>query len=161
MKGRKRTPTQIKLVRGNPGKRKINKNEPKGQPIYPDPSKDLKYAETKALWKKYAPVAFRMGVLTENSEHTWSVTWEAYDDYLKAREDVYKNGITLETTGANNSVVQKANPAIKMMENAWRRHVHGLSLFGFNPMDQGKVTVDKPEEEEDPLLAWELHRRGK
>lgn len=34
--GRKNTPTQLKVLNGNPGKRPLNQNEPKPKPVMPE-----------------------------------------------------------------------------------------------------------------------------
>src|SRR5438477_525461 len=65
MRGRKPSPTQLKLVRGNPGKRPIRAaGEPKPGHTLPEAPVHLS-ARAKAAWGQIAPILSRMGVLTE------------------------------------------------------------------------------------------------
>ena len=64
MAGRKPKPTAVKKLEGNPGKRKLNKNEPvpaKGMPECPD----WLLPEAKAEWERLCEKLSDMGVLTE------------------------------------------------------------------------------------------------
>lgn len=63
-RGRKPTPTDIKLAKGNPGKRKLNASEPRpgsSLPLAPD---DLTQGERK-IWQERARVDSPLGVLTD------------------------------------------------------------------------------------------------
>jgi phage terminase small subunit len=64
MGGRKPLPTALKLVSGNAGKRKLNKEEPKptGKPVKPAFVK----GRAAKLWEKYAKIGFW---LTEADSH--------------------------------------------------------------------------------------------
>lgn len=64
MAGRKPKPTAIKELEGNPGKRILNKKEPKpekGMPVCPE----WLLPEAKAEWKRLSDKLNQMGVLTE------------------------------------------------------------------------------------------------
>src|SRR5262245_35297650 len=61
--GRRPKPTALKLLQGNPGKRKLNQHEPK------PPQGDVKPPESTskaalAVWAEMAPIALAMGTLT-------------------------------------------------------------------------------------------------
>ncbi|SPO68124.1 protein of unknown function [Pseudomonas sp. JV241A] len=64
MAGRRPTPTELKLVRGNPGKRPINKNEPKPAKRIPSAPGHLS-SEGQVAWGRLTVLLDRMGVLTE------------------------------------------------------------------------------------------------
>ena len=64
MAGRKPKPTAMKNLEGNPGKRKLNKDEPvpaKGMPGCPE----WLMPEAKEEWYRLAELMNQMGVLTE------------------------------------------------------------------------------------------------
>ena len=67
MRGRKPTPTALKIAKGNPGKRPLNKNEPK-----PKASKGVAPSwlmdTAKTVWKRLAPGMLKDGRLTVESE---------------------------------------------------------------------------------------------
>ena len=87
-------PTALKLLQGNPGKRRLNAWEPKpcdGVPRCPD----WLDAEAKACWKRIVPQLKAMGVLTlidadalTNYCDTWS-RWKRAVLFLKEKGDVY------------------------------------------------------------------------
>lgn len=70
MRGRKPTPTHLKLVKGNPGKRKINAKEP----VPPGQVRRPAFLEGRAaeLWDEYAPALVALKVLTPVDAHTFA-----------------------------------------------------------------------------------------
>ncbi len=62
MVGRKPKPTALKLIRGNPGKRPLNNNEP--MPIGDVNKPAFVKGKAAQLWIQYAPELERLGVLT-------------------------------------------------------------------------------------------------
>lgn len=71
MRGRKPTPTHLKILRGNPGKRPLPKNEiqPGGDVVMP---RFLKGRAAK-VWGEYAPELIRLKVLTSIDVHTFAI----------------------------------------------------------------------------------------
>ena len=63
-RGRKPTPTALKVLEGNPGKRKLNDNEPRPEKKAPSCPKWLE-PEAKKEWRRLAKKMEQMGVLTE------------------------------------------------------------------------------------------------
>ncbi len=61
MVGRQRTPTALKVVKGNPGKRPLPENEPDPRGEVKKPA-FVKYRATR-FWKQFAPELERLGVL--------------------------------------------------------------------------------------------------
>ncbi len=64
MRGRKPQPNKIKILKGNPGKRPLNKNEPQPDIVLSECPKWLK-GEARAEWKRITPVLYKVGLLTE------------------------------------------------------------------------------------------------
>ena len=63
MRGRPRTPTALKIVRGNPGKRALPKNEPK--PTVGAKVPGWLTVRGRKEWERLGPMLERNGVLTE------------------------------------------------------------------------------------------------
>jgi phage terminase small subunit len=64
MRGRKPTPTALKLVAGNPGKRPLNRHEPKPVTAIPTcPAHLMPTAKTE--WKRLARYLHDLGVISE------------------------------------------------------------------------------------------------
>ena len=64
MRGRKPKPTALKLLEGNPGKRRINGSEPKPPASRPTCPAHLS-PSAKAEWKRLAEALNRIGLLTQ------------------------------------------------------------------------------------------------
>lgn len=62
MRGRRPKPTALKILQGNPGKRRLNMEEPKpeGEVVKPTWVKE----RAARIWKVEAPIVQRMGLLT-------------------------------------------------------------------------------------------------
>ena len=94
MAGRKPKPTAIKELEGNPGKRKLNKKEPKpekGMPVCPE----WLLPEAKAEWKRLCEKLNQMGVLTEVDMAAFAVYCQSYARWKEAQEHIDSGGSTL------------------------------------------------------------------
>lgn len=71
------TPTALKILRGNPGKRALPKHEPKtsGEAVKPKTLSEAKdhslEARASLVWDEYAPRYITMGTLTREDEPTF------------------------------------------------------------------------------------------
>lgn len=150
MAGRRPTPTELKLVRGNPGKRAINKKEP--QPARRIPSTPAHLTcEGQVAWGRLTVLLDRMGVLTEADGFALERLCDCYAEILALRETVDAQGRTYETTSTQGELVLKANPAVAMLADVDRRFKSYLVEFGLTPAARSKVQVKTNDDEEDPL----------
>jgi P27 family predicted phage terminase small subunit len=87
MSGPRPTPTYLKLLRGNPGKRAVNKGEPQPErPLaVPEPPAYLG-AYGAEEWRRVAPEMFRLGLLTVVDLHVFAAYCLAYESWRAARE---------------------------------------------------------------------------
>lgn len=150
MAGRRPTPTELKLVRGNPGKRAINKNEPKPARRIPSAPVHLTN-EAQVAWGRLTVLLDRMGVLTEADGFALERLCDCYAEILALRELVDLQGRTYETTSTQGELVLKANPAVAMLADVDRRFKSYLVEFGLTPAARSKVQVKDNDDEEDPL----------
>ncbi|WP_188036009.1 phage terminase small subunit P27 family [Pseudomonas sp. EZ-C24] len=150
MAGRRPTPTELKLVRGNPGKRAINKNEPKPARRIPSAPAHLTN-EAQVAWGRLTVLLDRMGVLTEADGFALERLCDCYAEILALREIVDAQGRTYETTSTQGELVLKANPAVAMLADVDRRFKSYLVEFGLTPAARSKVQVKQNDDEEDPL----------
>ena len=149
-------PTALKLVEGNPGKRAINKQEPKpkvGVPKCPSHIPGI----AKSLWKELAPLLSNMGVLTEADRRALELVCSTYAEYREADQNIRKNGLTYETTGMSGDSIIKSNPAVAMRSDAAKRYLTLIKEFGLTPSSRAGIKVET-KNEEDPLEAF-LNRK--
>ena len=64
MRGRRPKPTSLKLIEGNPGKRPLDRNEPRPSPGVPTCPAHLN-PSAKAEWKRLARQMLTLGMITD------------------------------------------------------------------------------------------------
>lgn len=153
MAGRRPTPTELKLVRGNPGKRPINKSEP--QPARRIPSApDHLSSDGQVAWGRLTVLLDRMGVLTEADGFALERLCDCYAEILALRDVIDAQGRTYETTSTQGELVLKANPAVTMLADVDRRFKSYLVEFGLTPAARSKVQVKDDEPKEDQFAEF-------
>lgn len=154
MAGRRPKPTVLKLVTGNPGKRAINKKEPKPKRVIPSCPAHLSDAG-KVAWGKLTVLLDRMGVLTEADTHALERLCDCYADILVCRELLVRDGWTYTTLTAQGDTLIKGNPAANQLRAADAQFKSYLIEFGLTPSARSKVHSNKDDEEKaDPLASY-------
>ena len=156
-RGRRPLPTAVKSLRGNPGKRPLNANEPEavaGDPVMPA---GLSEAAQQEFQRMLAHLR-GMAVSTPVDATALAVYAVTYDIWMQAVQDINKNGIQIEDPimGRQGSLEQndviaykkKKNPAVQIAFEAKKTIKSYLSEFGGTPASRGKLHVDKPEEKD-------------
>lgn len=164
MSGPPKTPTHLRLVRGNPSKRPINKNEPqppKGVPPVPKHfDKQGKY-----WFKRMAEELDAIGVISQLDARALELLVEAYTEYRHHCETLDREGYTYavysdddDDEGKEREIrMIKPHPAAMMKADAWKRLRAMLAEFGMTPSSRSKVSKDKPDD--DDLLSQFLNSR--
>lgn len=151
MAGRRPKPTVLKLVEGNPGKRKINKAEPKPKREVPSCPAHLSDAG-KVAWGRLSVLLDRMGVLTEADSAALERLCDCYSDILICRESLKADGWTYKTMDAQGNTLIKGNPAATQLRAADSQFKSYLIEFGLTPAARSKVQVkDDGDQKQDPL----------
>ncbi len=140
-------PTVLKLLTGNPGKRRIRRNEPK-------PAKARKGSrrcpawlppEGKREWKRVVPELERLGLLTKVDDASLEGYCLAYARALEAGKHVKQSGLTVMTD--KGFVLQ--NPAVSIERNAWNQVKQFAAEFGLTPAARGRMEMpDLPKEKD-------------
>lgn len=161
MAGRRPKPTHLKVVSGNPGKRALNKREPKPQKVIPSCPEHLS-TESKVAWGRLVTMLDRMGVLTEADALALERLCDCYAEILDCRRLIERDGRTYSSVstgkkeGDEPAVLVKANPAVAMLADADRRFKGYLVEFGLTPAARSKVEVKggDGDKQEDPLQEF-------
>lgn len=148
MAGRRPKPTHLKVVTGNPGKRKLNDKEPSPAREIPSPPEHL--TTGKSSLGKLTMLLDGMGILTVADTLALERLCDIYADILQLRLTIADEGRTY-TVQTDGGFLIKANPAVAMLADADRRFKSYLVEFGLTPAARTKVKVDGGEKEEDPL----------
>lgn len=155
-RGRKPKPTKLKLIEGNPGKRPLNKNEPKPVPIAPKCPRWLS-KEAKKEWKRIAPILERLGLLTELDMANLAEYCRAYAQLVEADQFLQKHGQTYQIPkrdeeGKVIGLCVQQWPQVSIARRAAEEIRVISSLFGLSPSDRSRIHVavtgeDDPMEE--------------
>ncbi len=80
-------PTHLKIIKGNPGRRPLNENEPQPAPVFTLPSPPS-WMDTyaKAEWKRMGAILVRIGVLTAADLTAFSAYCSAYARWRRCEE---------------------------------------------------------------------------
>jgi P27 family predicted phage terminase small subunit len=154
--GRKRKPTQLRLVEGNAGHRPIPESPKAPERDLPDPPRFLhKFAREE--WKRIANDLYDMGVLSFIDRAGFAGYCQAYARWRQAEEAIMavqkanKSDPTFsllaKTTGGN--VIQ--HPLVSTANAAMRDMARLAAEFGLTP--SGRAGLEsKRGQSEDPLL---------
>ena len=98
MMGRPPTPTSLKILSGNPGKRPLNKDEPHlklAKPRCPEHLDEVAQRE----WKRVVRILMRMRVLTEADQVMLGIWCQTYSTMIDAQEKLKQAGTLYKSKG--------------------------------------------------------------
>jgi len=132
-------PTRIKQLRGNPGKRPLNANEPYL------PRTLLKCprgasANVRRHWKRFAILLHNVGVLTEAEGPIVVALCEEWSTYLKARAHLARHGLVVLSAGGS----YKPSPYIGISNAAMANILKMFGELGMTPAARTRVRVADP-----------------
>ncbi len=134
--GRKPQPTALKVLRGNPGKRRLNENEPKHVPLEEACPDELTNPVARAEWQRIAPHLIRVGQVTAVDRSTLMGYCQKYGAWLvqelKAQQDPSYQAVNV----ANRCFVLMLRAAVEL---------------GITPSSRSRVTVAPVQQ---PTSKW-------
>ncbi len=96
MRGPKPKPTRLKVLRGNPGRRKLNDREPQIEPSIPDPPDWLK-GRVRAKWDEVCERLGGLGILTRVDADVLTLYCRTWVRWQQAEEGIDEEGILTTT----------------------------------------------------------------
>ena len=133
-RGRKPTPTAIKELEGNPGKRKLNKKEPRPARKAPACPKWLE-TEAKKEWRRLAKKMEALGVLTEIDMAAFAGYCQAYARWKGAEERITDRGLVIRTPSGYPQQV----PYISIAQQYLRLMNQFAEQFGLTPAARSRI----------------------
>lgn len=148
-RGRKPKPTALKVLEGNPGRRKLNDREPV------PPKGDVKcpawlMPEAKKEWKRLAPSLEAMGVLTMADLTAFSGYCQAFARWKEAEEFITQHGSIFKTPSG---YVQQV-PQVSIAQQNLKIMQSFCTEFGLTPATRARIIAagGGPEDSaEDPM----------
>jgi P27 family predicted phage terminase small subunit len=159
MRGRPAKPTKLKILAGNPGKRRLPDKEPQPRAVAPTMPAWLS-AEAKQEWRRIVPELQALGLLTIVDRVALASYCQAWAELVIATQLVTKEGrlITINLfnrAGEFAGTKQVLHPAVKMQRDAFARVKAFIGEFGLTPASRTKVRGDKASDgPADPFEAF-------
>ena len=144
MKGRKNVPTKLKILRGNPGRRPLPKDEPKPQAVCPPPPAVLSGA-AKKHWRIVVKQLFEADLMTNLDIDALTIYCEAYARWVEAGKAIQAEGVIIKQNSHDGSTEYlKPTPWLMIQQKAFEQMKGMLVEFGMSPSARTRVrTVDK------------------
>ena len=147
MKGRKPLPTSLKILKGNPGRRPLNPNEPQPDPGMPVMPKELS-TKARKFWKRHAGAFYAKGILTKFDGVAFGGLCEALTMLEQANTLLERDGLII----IGQSGFPTKHPAINIKKDALGIIRLYCSEFGLTPSSRTRVKVNETASE-NPLKA--------
>jgi P27 family predicted phage terminase small subunit len=144
--GRKPTPTALKLLRGNPGRRPLNENEPKPKAALPKPPDHLSPV-AKQEWRRAGRLLQSMGLISDLDLAAFALYCTAWARWVEAEQALSTYGVMLKSPQGfpiQSPYLSVANRAMDQIRSL-------LSEFGMSPATRTRVSAMVPDDDDDPM----------
>lgn len=143
MRGRPPKPTRLKIINGNPGKRRLPENEP--QPVEGLPTRpEWLSPEAKREWTRLVK-ALPEELLTQADRMVLAAYCQNWADYVDAVKDLAQNGWSYRSE----SGYEASRPAVTKMHKALEKLMSLGAKLGLSPSDRVRLAVpEKPPKDE-------------
>jgi P27 family predicted phage terminase small subunit len=139
MRGRKLTPTQVKLLRGNPGKRPLNEGEPQPAPLAPACPPELSQA-AKEEWNRIIAELVELGLMTRLDRAALAAYCQAYAMWSDAIKAIQKYGPLVKSLNGYPQV----SPYLSIANKQAEIMIRIASEFGFTLASRSRIAVGAP-----------------
>ena len=136
-RGRKPTPTALKVLEGNPGKRKLNDREPKPEKKAPSCPMWLE-PEAKKEWRRLAKQMEAIGILTEIDRAAFAGYCQAYARWKEAEEFISHHGTIVRTP----SGYWQQIPQVSIAQTYLKVMNKFAEQFGLTPASRSRIVAD-------------------
>jgi len=163
--GTKPKPVKLKLLEGNPGRRKLNMDEPKPAPIAPE-CPDWLLDDAKEEWKEMSATLERLGILTSIDKAAFAGYCQSYAKWKKAEEFIKKFGFTYkipkkDKEGNVVSIFIAAFPEVSIARSSLEHVRQFCAEFGLTPSSRGRMSLPSSNGDiDDPMAAlWKKYKK--
>jgi P27 family predicted phage terminase small subunit len=153
MAGRKPKPTHLKLLQGNPGKRRLNTEEPKPPAELP-PVPELLSDGAKQEWARLGQQLLTLGLLTSIDRAAFAAYCVLWARWAEAEEALKKTGPVVRSP----SGYAMLSPFYTIANQSLSQLRSYLVEFGMTPSSRSRTSVRSPEDT-DPLEEFLFGQR--
>ena len=158
MKGRKPIPAGIKLLMGNPGKRPLDRGEPRPRAAWPRPPAQLS-PMARREWRRISRELKGCGLLTLVDRAALAAYCQAWARWVEAEEQI--NSTSVVVKGKDGKPME--NPYLAVANRAMEQMRRFLVEFGMTPSSRSRITGTTGHLEKDALeefMEGKPSRRG-
>jgi P27 family predicted phage terminase small subunit len=142
MRGPKPTPTPLRIIRGNPGKRPLPKNEPKAEPYLP-PAPSTLSPEARKEWRRVGRELRRLGLVSNIDRALLAAYCEAWARFVEANDKLRQYGSIVKTPNG----MPTQSPYLQIVNKATEQLAKIAVEFGMSPSARTRVkAADAPDE---------------
>jgi len=142
--GRRPLPTALKLLRGNPGKRRLNAAEPQAPTTRPSCPAHLGPIARKE-WFRIIRELETLGIVTPLDRAALAAYCDSWEQWIEATEQIRKFGMVIKM-GA--TLIQ--SPYVTIADKAKTQMRNFLTEFGMTPSSRSRIAAPKANADEDP-----------
>ena len=140
MRGRKPTPTRLKIIAGNPGKRPLNQHEPRPELAIPDCPVALGPV-ARAEWDRLAQELSSLRLLTNLDRAALASYCGAYALWVEAMEAIQKYGAMVKSP----SGYPIQSPYVAIANRQSELMMRFATEFGFTPASRSRIRTEPVE----------------
>ncbi len=148
------TPTKLKIARGNPGRRPLNKKEPQPRPELLRPPRGIDKVARKQ-WEYLAAELHRCGLLTRIDRPSFELYCSYYGMYADAQEKLRNQPLVIAVPDSTGGTRPRPNPYFDISLRAGRMMMSIAVEFGMTPASRSRIRVELEEKEESPFASFE------
>lgn len=146
-RGRKSKPTAVKELAGNPGKRPLNKREPKVANEKPHMPRGVLWEDAKKFWRDNSDFLHGAGLLTKVDGAAFSLMAQSYAIAMAAAKQLEEEGLTVESSRGDD----KKNPVATIFSQNASLFRQWANEFGMTP--SARAGIEMPDDAEQLTLA--------
>src|SRR5882672_3713884 len=145
MRGRRPKPTRIKFLTGNPGKRALNRNEPRPEPALPECPPELGPSAQRE-WNRLVGELSKLNLITNLDRAALASYCGSYALWAEATEAIQKFGTMVKSP----SGYPMQSPYIAIANRQAEIMMRIASEFGFTPASRSRIST--PPQSDLPLF---------
>ena len=140
-------PTNVRVFRGNPGRRPMPSKEPR-PPVEAPGAPAALDREALREWRRVVPLLIAVKCITKLDRTLLAMYCAEYSRWYKAEKAITKHGLTFE-----GEFGPKVRPEVKIAQEAARIVSAIGGKLGLSPSDRGRIEVLDTGTHEDPAKA--------
>lgn len=137
-RGPKPQPTKLRLLKGNPGKRPLNADEPQPLVVKDLPPPAMLEGEALAKWQTVTAELSDLGMLTATDMDLLTVYCETWADWVDCKQKVRTTSKLLKTAKSDYPYI---NPYVTMETKARLHLIKMQAELGLTPSARSRVKV--------------------